>query len=205
MTAPGFWKYAGAPSPPPPPPPPPPPSPRPAVVFNFDFEAVDVENYETANPNDQYATTSFDGYYVTWTGNMRAQNSEYTGLPPEDLVGYRAVLGRNPAIIDGTTNPESRFDVTVPVPRLRCRIIMAHLGECRIRLFDAAGNVGGTLDFDLFIDPVWTTGDTGWFLWGAPGPFSYAVLDNSGGGTSFGLWFVDNIQIHFSDTEYTIP
>ncbi len=182
-----------------------PPAGRPPVVFDFDFEAVDVEAYETADPSDQYATTSFDGYYVTWTGNMLAQNAEYTGLLPEDQPGYRAILGRDPAITDNTTYPQTRIDVTVPFGRTRYRIIMDHLGECRIRLHDAAGNVGGILDLDLYIDPVWTTGDTGWSLWNAPGDFAYATLDNGGGTTSFGLWFVDNIQIHFSDTEYAIP
>lgn len=186
-------------------PPPPPPPPSAPVVFNFDFEAVDVESYETADPNDQYATTSFDGYYVTWTGNMLAQNAEYTGLLPEDQPGYRAILGRDPAITDTSTYPSTRFDVTVPFRRTNCRIIMDHLGECRIRLYDESGVLGGILDLDLFIDPVWTTGDTGWFTWGAPGNFSYALLDNGGGTTSFGLWFVDNIQIHFSDTTYSIP
>lgn len=188
-----------APSPPAPPPPSAP------VVFEFDFEAVDVESYATADPDTQYATTNFDGYYVTWTGNMLAQNSENTGLLPEDQPGYRAVLGRDPSITDGTTYPVTRFDVTVPFKRAYVRIIADHLGECRIRLHDSTGTVRATLDLDLFIDPVWTTADSGWMSWGTTNNFSYATLDNGGGTTSFGLWFVDNVKVHFADATYTIP
>jgi hypothetical protein len=194
MTAPGFWKYAGATTPPPPPP-----SAHPSVVFNFDFEAVDVESYEAVSPNAQYSTTSFDGYYVTWTGNVKAQNAENTGLTPEEQPGYRAVLGRDPSIIDGTTKPVARFDVTVPFNRNYYKLSFNRLGAVKGGIRATDGTWINTFDIPLSFDPIWHSFNTGWNAVSAGKLFWYFTVEHSST-TSFGLWFIDNLRIEFADT-----
>jgi hypothetical protein len=211
VTAPGFWKYVGAPSPPPPPPPPP--SGSSPYQFFFDFNFIESTSNDMMTVGTEYQTNpGTNSMPVVFSGTSTALSESYVtaDFPDQGFEGKQGTLGFDHY---GTPPPEGITTIiTFPTGFRRRYMIFSldKLGEFDVKL-TTNQVVAGTSDvhvihFDLTIGADWTsashTGDLSPDFDPYPGRQITGIKFVRGmGSTSFSpYYYIDNFSATFTDT-----
>jgi hypothetical protein len=206
MTAPGFWKYVGAPSPPPPPQPPS----GALIVFSFDFNFIEQTSNDTMPVGTYYQTNpGTNSQPVVFTGNTLVNSEAYAGVDAGQPTGQGGFLG--PDFYDFSTAPVGGYYTEIifdtPHKYVKGNFTLTFKWEMEVRIITTHRNVLWA-SFDMtspdFVTNSWQEPSTQLFPITfipplAADEYITAVrLERGNGQTALtNRFFVDNVSFRF--------